>query len=404
MNILIADKVSDTGRTLLEDAGHYVVFAPEASGPSLLAALETEQPQALLVRSTRVTADMMESCPRLELIVRAGAGYDTIDAEAASGRGIFVSNCPGKNSAAVAELTIGLLLALDRRIPDNVQEAREGRWNKTTYARAAGVRGRTLGVIGLGSIGLMVAKFGQALGMSVIAWSRSLTEATADELGVLRKDDPLLVAGEADAVTLHVAATEETRGLAGRRFFEQMKEGALFINTTRGSVVDEEALRWALDHRSIKAALDVMQGEPATKAGTFEHPLADHPSVYFTHHIGASTQQAQEAIAAEAVRIIMTYDESGYAPNCVNLERHSPATHLLTVRHLDKIGVLAAVLDEVRKAEWNVQEMENLIFAGARAACARIRFDGHPRSDVAGRIEDHPDVLAVSLISLQADA
>lgn len=401
MNVFVADKISETGLRSLEEAGHKVTFSPEASDEGLLAALRSERPEALIVRSTRVTADMMEANPHLELIVRAGAGYDTIDVEAASGRGIFVSNCPGKNSAAVAELTIGLLLALDRRIPGNVLEAREGRWNKVAYAKAAGLRGRTLGVIGLGSIGSMVASLGRGLGMTVIAWSRSLTEARAAELGIIRKQDPLQVARDADAVTLHVAATAETHALADRRFFEQMKDGALFINTTRSSVVDEEALRWALDEKGIKAALDVMDGEPAAKTGAFDHPLAEHPGIYFTHHIGASTRQAQEAIAEEAVRIVVRYDETGDPPNCVNIEQHSPATHLLTVRHFDRIGVLAAVLDEVRKAEWNVQEMENLIFAGAIAACARIRFDGEPRDDVVRGIEDHPDVLAVSLIALQ---
>ncbi|MEX0601201.1 MAG: phosphoglycerate dehydrogenase, partial [Rhodothermales bacterium] len=307
---------------------------------------------------------------------------------------------PGKNSAAVAELTIGLLISLDRRIPDNVADAREGRWNKTAYGGAAGLRGRTLGVIGLGNIGTRVSEHALSLGMSVIAWSRSLTDGRASELGVRWARHRLQVAEEADAVTWHVAATEETRGMADRTFFEHMKDDALFINTTRSSVVDESALRWALDEKGIRAALDVLSSEPSAKAGSFEHPLAVHPSVYVTHHIGASTQQAQTATSEEVARIVTVYDETGHAPNCVNLEEHSPATHVLTVRHLDRVGVLAAVLDQVRKAGWNVQEMENLVFSGAGAACARIRFDGDARGDVLSLIEDHPDVLAVSMIEL----
>lgn len=400
MTILTADKISDEGLATLRDAGHDVVARPKSSGAELEELLRAERPEVLVVRSTRVTAEMMEANPRLELIVRAGAGYDNIDVNAASERGIFVANCPGKNADAVAELTIGLMLAMDRRIPDNVADARAERWNKAEYARAKGVRGSTLGVIGLGSIGAQVARLGQALGMSVIAWSRSLDEARAEMLDVVRMESPSAVAAGADVVTVHVAATEDTEHLADRSFFAGMREGALFINTSRSRVIDEEALQWALEERGIRAALDVMEGEPSQKEGPFQHALATHPNVYFTHHIGASTQQAQNAIAAEAVRIINSYGERGDVPNCVNLEAHSPATHLLTVRHLDKVGVLAAVLDEVRKAAWNVQEMENLIFEGAHAACARIRFDGEPKDEVVRTIVDHPDVLAVTLLPL----
>jgi D-3-phosphoglycerate dehydrogenase len=400
MKILLADKISDSGVEVLRGAGHEVVALPKARGEELIEALRIERPQVLIVRSTRVTDEMMGASPALELIVRAGAGYDTIDVESASSRGIFVSNCPGRNSDAVAELTIGLMLALDRRIPDNVLDARTGRWNKGAYSSARGIKGATIGIVGLGNIGARVATLAQALGMHVLAWSRSLTDEKAKELGVTRKSSPLEVAADADVVTLHVSASSETRNLADDAFFTAMRSGSIFINTTRASVVDEEALRRAVEEKGIYAGLDVMEGEPAQKEGPFEHPLAAHPNVYFTHHIGASTEQAQEAIAAEAIRIVNVYDESGHVPNCVNIERHSPATHLLTVRHLDKVGVLAAVLDEVRKAEWNVQEMENLIFAGARAACARITFNGSPSSEVVRQIEDHPDVLAVSILAL----
>jgi len=292
------------------------------------------------------------------------------------------------------------MLALDRRIPDNVQDARQGLWNKALYSKAEGIKGKTLGVVGVGNIGEAVIARAQALEMNVVAWSRSLTAAHAEVLDVIRVDSPLEVAKNADIVSLHVASTPETKHLADRAFFEAMRPGALFINTTRGAVVDEDALRWALEEKQIRAGLDVFDGEPAGKEGPFEHPLAAHPGVYVTHHIGASTEQAQDATAAEAVRIVNTYAATGKVPNCVNMEAHSPATHLLTVRHLDKVGVLAAVLDEVRKADWNVQEMENLVFEGAKAACARIRFAGAPNNEVLERINDHGDVLAVSLIEL----
>ncbi|GIV59093.1 MAG: hypothetical protein KatS3mg043_0182 [Rhodothermaceae bacterium] len=273
-------------------------------------------------------------------------------------------------------------------------------WNKAKYAKAAGLKGRTLGVVGVGNIGREVIHQAKAFGMPVVAWSRSLTDEVAAALGVTRAESPVEVARRADIVTLHVAATPETERLADDAFFAAMRPGAFFINTTRSSVVDEAALRRALDEKGLRAALDVMSGEPAAKEGPFSHPLANHPNVYMTHHIGASTEQAQEAIAREAVRVVNTYAETGEVPNCVNIADHSPATHQLTVRHLDKVGVLAAVLDEVRKAGWNVQEMQNLVFAGARAACAYITFDGEPDEATVERIAAHPDVLAVTMIDL----
>lgn len=278
-------------------------------------------------------------------------------------------------------------------------EARDGRWEKGRFSKASGLKGRTLGVIGLGGIGTLVAKLGLSLNMRVVAWSRSLTDERAAELGIERREDPLAVAAASDYVTLHVAATPDTKQLAGREFFERMKEGAGFINTTRGSVVDEAALRWAVENRGIRAALDVVENEPAGKSGEFSHPLAQIDGVYITHHIGASTQQAQDETAIEAARIVNVYHETGRVENCVNLADQSPATMLLTVRHLDRVGVLASVLDEIRKADWNVQEMENLVFAGAQAACARIQVDGREDQSVIDRIRDLDNILAVSLLT-----
>ena len=402
MTILIADNIADCGVTALQDAGHKVIEAPDLQGSdgTLVEALRQHQPDVLVVRSTRVEPDALDASGNLELIVRAGAGYNTIDVDGASERGIFVANCPGKNATAVAELTVGLILALDRRIPDNVADARAGTWNKKAYAQAQGLKGRTLGIIGVGNIGWEVASRAQALEMNVVAWSRSLTPGRATALGVERKESPLEVAGACDVVTLHVAATPETRHLADRAFFDAMKPGAFFINTARSDVVDEKALAWAMDEKGVRAAIDVLADEPGSKQGALDSPLADHPNLYVTHHIGASTQQAQDATAMEAARVVTTYDEMGHVPNCVNLATQTPATHQITVRHVDKVGVLAAVLDVVRQAGWNVQEMDNLIFEGARAASANIRFDGTPDPKVIERIEAHEDVFAVTLITL----
>lgn len=396
MTVLVVDNIANVGIEALRSAGYTVTARPELSGEALIEALRAHAPDVLIVRSTRVTAEALEASPDLALIVRAGAGYDTIDVSGAAQRGIFVANCPGRNSVAVAELTMGLIVALDRRIPDNVIDAREGLWNKKAYAQAEGLKGRTLGIIGLGNIGTAVRDRAQAFGLDVIAWSRSLTPEAAEAQGIGHRDSPEAVAADADMVTLHVASTPETENLADRAFFEALPEGAFFINTTRAAVVDEEALAWAMNEKDVRAALDVMEGEPSSKRAEFEHPLAGHSNLYMTHHIGASTQQALDATAMEAARVVRTFDKEGDVPNCVNLAAQTKASYQLTVRHKDKVGVLAGVLDEVRRANWNIQEMSNRIFEGGGAAVASIRFAGTYDEDAIDRIEGSDDVFAVS--------
>lgn len=400
MRILIADKLSESCIARLKEDGHDVWNQPELKGETLSHALADSRPNILVVRSTKVQSEAMDSAPELELIVRAGAGYDNIDVKNASARGIFVANCPGKNADAVAELTLGLMLALDRSIPDNVIDARAGNWKKTTYGNAAGIKGRTLGIVGLGNIGRAVVRRAQSFEMRIIAWSRSLTDEGAISLGVEREESPVEVARNSDIVTLHVAATADTESLADSAFFDAMKPGTFFINTTRHSVVDEQAMIKAIDEKGIRVALDVFSNEPSVKEGPFSHPLASRPDVYITHHIGASTLQAQEAIADEAVRVILKYAETNSVENCINIATQTAAVHQLMIRHVDRVGVLASILNEISDVGWNVQEMENFIFADAPAACAIIRFHGEVKRDVIERIQTNSDVLTVSVIDL----
>ncbi|MEM6784250.1 MAG: NAD(P)-dependent oxidoreductase [Bacteroidota bacterium] len=398
MHLLIADSFSDAAQDDLRAAGHTVTYDPALKDDALIEALRAEQPQGLLVRSTRVTAKALDASNALELVVRAGAGVDTIDVAGAAERGLFVANCPGKNAAAVAELAFGLIVALDRRIPDNVIAARAGRWDKAGFSKARGLKGRTLGLVGMGHIGQAMVERARGFGMPVVAWSRSLTPEHATALGIGYAESPVKVAARADIVSLHVASMPATHHLANRAFFEAMQPGAFFINTARDRVVDEEALAWAIREKGLRAATDVPAGEPAAKQTGWTHPLA--ADLYLTHHIGASTAQATEAIGQEAARVILTYAETGQVPNVVNLAVVTPATHLLTVRHRDQVGVLAGVLAHVRQADWNVQEMENLIFEGHAAACARIRFQGAPSDDALARIRTSEGVLAATVIAL----
>ncbi len=401
MRVLIGDKFEQSGRDGLVSLGCEVLFEPGLKDQALAARVSDAKPDVLIVRSTKVTEPILAAGP-LKLVVRAGAGYNTIDVAAASRRGIYVSNCPGKNSIAVAELAFALMLALDRRIADNVVALRAGAWNKAEFSKARGLFGNTLGLIGVGRIGSEMIPRAQAFGMKVVAWSRSLTPERAEELGIERKDNPLEVASAADIVSVHVAMTPDTKGLCGRQFFDAMKPGAYFINTARGEVVDEAALKDAMCGKGIRAGLDVYANEPAGGTGEFQLELAQGAGLmYGTHHIGASTDQAQEAIAAETVRIVRSFLETGRVPNVVNLARKTPATFTLVVRHLDRPGVLASVLDAISAARINVQEMENVVFEGAEAAVARINLEAEPAAEMLGKIQDaNADILELSLIRL----
>jgi D-3-phosphoglycerate dehydrogenase len=395
MRVLIADKFESSGIAGLRAAGCEVLSQPGLKDEAMAQEVERFRPDVLVVRGTKVSEAVL-SAGALKLVVRAGAGYNTIDVAAASRRGSYVSNCPGKNSVAVAELAFGLILSLDRRIPDNVASLRAGQWNKAEFSKARGLFGRTLGLIGLGQIGREMIPRARGFGMPVIAWSRS-----ASFPGVEHKASPLEVAAAADIVSVHVALNPQTRGLIDAKFFDAMRLGAFFINTSRAEVVDNQALRAAVASKGIRVGLDVFANEPTGGTAEFTDEIVKQGVVYGTHHIGASTDQAQEAIAAETVRIVKTFKDTGKVPNVVNLAKSTPATCALVVRHLDRPGVLARVLDAIGTAHINVQEMENTVFEGAEAAVARIHLEAEPAAELLEAMRaSSPDVLEIGLIRL----
>ena len=253
-------------------------------------------------------------------------------------------------------------------------------------------------------------------GLDVVIWSRRysgqqgpLSEQETRDLGLesasrLIKIElaptPGDVAERADILSVHLALGPETKGIVGTELLGRMKAGAMFINTARGEVVDHAALAAAVRDKKLRVGLDVFANEPSTATGDFRDDLISLPHVYGTHHIGASTDQAQEAIAAETVRIVRTYQETGRVPNVVNLARRTPATHMLVVRHRDRPGVLAHVFDQLRRAELNVQETENIVFEGAEAAVARVNLDGPPPDESCELIRNNPDVLDLQVVTL----
>lgn len=398
MKVLIADTFEQPGREALSSRGCELFYEPGLSADELAGALRERDPDILIVRSTKVSGEAVEAGERLSLIIRAGAGYDTIDIARASSDGVFVANCPGKNAIAVAELTWALILAADRRVPQQTAELRDGKWNKKEFSKAAGLFGRTLGVLGLGTIAREVIARARSFGMPVIAWSRSLDAERAGELGVRHADSPVRVAELCDVLTVHVASTPQTKHLVSAEVIAALKPGAYVINTARGSVVDQQALLRAMKDKNLRVGLDVYENEPGGSTGAFDAPIARETGFVGTHHVGASTDQAQYAIAMEAVRIVDHYRRTGAVLNCVNRAARGSATCVLTVRHRNRPGVLAHVFQVLSEATINVEEMENVLYEGAEAACARIQLGSAPSSEHLADIRARcADILSMEL-------
>lgn len=396
MRILFADAIEEDRLETLRDAGHETVVNASLDADELPSAIGGFD--VLVVRSTKVTADTIASADRLGLITRAGAGTDNIDIDAASQRGIYVCNVPGRNAIAVAELTMGLLLAIDRQIPDNVADLRNEAWDKKRYTKADGIYGKTMAVIGLGEIGLAVAERAKAFGMTVLAERKP---RTADALARIRSTGVQLVdsldemLSQADVVSLHVPKSPATIGMVDAAFLSKLPAGAILLNTARGDLVVEQDLLDALD-AGLRVGLDVYPNEPAASQGAFQSPLAAHPRVVGTHHIGASTEQAQSAIAEGTIDVIENY-AAGRVQNCVNLIDEALGTCVLSVRHVDRVGVLAKVFADLRNAGCNIQQMQNQVFLGSAAAVASINVEGELSPELLAKIESDDDIIAVSV-------
>jgi D-3-phosphoglycerate dehydrogenase len=399
MKILIADKYPETYLERFRQLGCSVTYHPSVKAGDLPGIIAGHK--VLIVRSKEVTTATLKAADQLALVLRAGAGVNTIDVKTASALGIFVTNCPGKNSIAVAELVFALLLGIDRRVPENTASLRAHKWNKKEFSQADGVFGKTLGVIGTGSIGREVITRAKAFGLKVIAWSRSLTPAAAERLGVGHCAQVEDVFRQADIISLHTALKPETRKLVNAQRLALMRPNAILINTARGEVVDQAALVEALRARKIRAGLDVFDPEPPEGTADFADPILDLPNLIGTHHIGASTEQAQAAIAEEACRIVETYMKSGEVLNCVNLSKRTPAQWQMNVRHFDRVGVLAFVLDQIRRANINVEEVKNIIFDGAAAANCCIQLGSEPGPEVVAAIQSgNADIISIEVLKI----
>lgn len=398
LKVLVADKFPEKYIQQMKDLDLDVIYNPKLGEKDLPEA--GKDVDIIIVRSTVVNEEAINNSNKLNLIIRAGSGVNNINIAAANKKGVYVANCPGMNSIAVAELAVGLIIAVDRRIADNVSDFRNGKWNKAEYSKADGLFGKTLGIVGTGQIGVEVIKRVKSFGINIIAWSRSLTNEKAELLGVEKCQTLEELFSKADIISVHLAQTADTKKLINKELINKMKKGAYFINTSRAGVVDEDALIEAAKEEKIFLGLDVFNNEPEGKGGDFTTPLQGLKNVYLTHHIGASTEQAQDAVADETVKIINDFIHSGIIRNWVNRIKKSPAKYQLVVKHFDKPGVLAGVLELLKAGNINVEEIENVIFDGAIAASCTMKLKDAATPDMIKKMNENPDLISVSQVEI----
>lgn len=377
MKIVVADLFSPDGIKEMKGMGHEVIYEPKVVNEAFVKLMAETKPVVLVVRSKKVTKEVIDADPKLEMVIRAGAGYDTIDVDYCSKKGIYVSNCPGKNNVAVAELAMGLIIAVDRRIAENDKYLKEGKWEKGLYAECNGLKGRTLGLLGVGFVGKEVCKRALAFDMKVIAVDPFVSAADMAAYGATKVADAKELAKHADIISIHVPAIKDTIGMINKDFLALVKPECVIVNTSRGTIVVEEDLIEKLEkEKGFWYAADVFNKEPAEKKAAFDNKLAKHPKVVGTHHIGASTKEAETAIGIEAVRMVKEYGSVKKVLNCVNLAADIKTTHSISVKYANKVGTFAAVLALFTAHSLKLEEVKNEVFKDRHACAAEIHFTG----------------------------
>ncbi|MFB3924096.1 MAG: phosphoglycerate dehydrogenase [Terriglobia bacterium] len=372
MKILVADNVSESALEVLRaEKSFEVVFLPGKTGTSLND--EIKDADALVVRSaTKATAHLLELAPKLRVIGRAGVGVDNVDLDAATKKGIVVMNTPGGNAVAVAEHAMALLLALARRVPQADSALKQGRWEKKKLLGTE-LRSKTLGLIGLGKIGMEVARLARALQMEVIAYDPYVSSLMAREQNVtLVVWEDLLK--KSDYLSLHASATPETRHLLNARTLAQAKPGIRIVNCARGELINEADLFAALESGQVAGAgLDVFENEPPK-----DFKLVAHANVVATPHIAGSTEEAQEIVGIRIAEQVRDYLLLGVARNAVNMPSISPEEYRKIEPYIqlgEKLGAFVAQisggrLEEVRisydggLAELNTHLVKNAVLKG----------------------------------------
>jgi len=391
MRILVACNMPDWALDELRGLGVELAVVPEVTPEKLPRHIKGAA--VLIVDRRRVSPDAINAADSLQLIVRAGAYVSNIALEDASVRGVFVSNCPHNDAAAIAELVLGLAVCLDRRIPDVGAAVRAGEPWRAEESDARGLSDRVLGILGFGPTGRPIAALAQAFGMRVIAWSPGLEAQSI--AGVEFCAYPRELARRADMVCVHGYQEVYDAPLIDAEFVDNMRAGGLLVHVGAPAVLDESAVAAAVKAGRIRVASDVHLA--AGESAKVKSRLVDLPGTIVTQRLAGATEQARAAVAREVVRVVRHFLVTGEAQNAVNLLERSPATWQLVLRLRDTVGVMAAIMDAVRSDGINAEEITSRVFSGARAAWCSIALDERPSNDTIEAIRRLPGVLHLDL-------
>ncbi len=394
MRILVACEFPEEALDQLRSLALDLVYMPGAAGPELREAMGNVS--ILVVGENRLSGDTVAAAKDLQLIVRAGAGRGDIAVEAASVEGVFVSHCPERQATAIAELAFGLMLALDRQIVENTLAIRAGRWSRNELARARGLDGRTLGLVGFGPPGKRIARRARAFDMHVLAWTPEMAAQADAPENVEVCNWPRELARRSDFVVL-LPFGDKPEVVIDGEFLQCLADTAVLVHLGHAGAIDEAALLEAVERRGLRVAIDTHSSAPVGDTGRVRCRFCEMSGVIGTQNIGPLTAQARRETAAEVVRIIRTFIVTGEVLNALNLMDHSPATWQLVLRVRDQVGVMAGVLDAVRADGINAQEITSRVFTGAKAASCTIALDERPSTEALESIRGLPDVLHLEL-------
>lgn len=398
MRLLIADAIDTQPLEELRLLGIEIVVNPNLTRDTLPAALSGVG--ILVVRRLEVTKAALDGARELNLIVRAGGGSGNIDVEAASERGIYVANCPNKNAAAVAELVMGLAVALDRRILDAHGALRDGRWERGTFGSEQGLLGRHIGIAGLGATGREVLARSRVFGMKPHVMSRAMTAQKAQRLDVAFAPTLEHLASVSEVFTVHLPLTPSSRGVVSRNVLEALPDDSIVINTAHAALFDLDALAEIAPRKRLRVGLDVHAGEPRDPSAKFDARFASLPNFICTPHVGGSTKQAQRAISDEITRVIRCFLTEENVPNVINVCATTPARYVIVLRQLDKVGALANTLAVLKRHGINIEEISNTVFDGAKATCTKLRVSGRPSDGCLKEIAAFEETLHVDIIQM----
>lgn len=395
MHILVACELPDAALDQLRSLATAVRYEPNLTAQDLRD--QMRDVGILVSGDIRISAETISRAKTLQMIVHAGPGPGDVALEEASGQGVFVTHCPDQHATAIAELTFGLILALDRRIVENTIALREGRWTRTELADARGLAGRTLGIVGYGTVGRVVARRARAFEMKVIAWSPALAPARPPDPDIELCNYPRELARRAEIVTVHPADDAIRLPLVDAEFLAALQPGAYLVHVGAPGAADEAALIQAIEQRQLRVAVDACGPEPLADQSRYRCRVCELPGVVGTQRVATLTQQAREATADEVVHIVRSFLVSGEVLNCINLCDRSPAVWQLVVRVRDQVGAIASILDTIRADGINAEEITNRVFIGAKAASCTIALNERPSTEALEALRALPSVLHLEL-------